>query len=69
MVDLISFIPSPATPLFFAYRQKNKKKRFKLLKKIIPFLEKTVEPDLVRKKYKNVLELCDNSPFCIIYKK
>ena len=42
---------------------------YKLLKKIIPFIDKNIEPDLVRRKYQNVLELCDNSPYCIIYKK
>ncbi len=42
---------------------------YKLLKKIIPLKEKNVEPELVRKKYQNILELCDNSPYCIIYRK
>ena len=42
---------------------------YKLLKKIIPLSEKNSEPELVRKKYQNVLELCDNSPYCIIYRK
>lgn len=42
---------------------------YKLLKKIIPLIDKNSEPELVRRKYKNVLELCDNLPYCIIYKK
>ena len=42
---------------------------YKLLKKIIPLIDKNSQPDLVRKKYKNVLELCDNLPYCIIYRK
>lgn len=42
---------------------------YKLLKKIIPTIEKNTNPELVRKKYQNILELCDNSPYCIIYRK
>lgn len=42
---------------------------YKLLKKIVPLIDKNSEPELVRKKYQNILELCDNSPFCIIYRK
>lgn len=42
---------------------------YKLLKKIIPLSENNVEPEIVRKKYQNILELCDNSPFCMIYRK
>ena len=42
---------------------------YKLLKKILPLNEKYSEPELVRKKYQVVLELCDNSPYCIIYRK
>jgi len=42
---------------------------YKLLKKIIPMNEKYSEPEVVRKKYQNILELCDNSPYCIIYRK
>ena len=42
---------------------------YKLLKKIIPLSEKNADPELVRKKYQNILELCDNSPYCIIYRK
>ena len=42
---------------------------YKLLKKIIPLTDKNCEPEIVRKKYQNILELCDNSPYCIIYKK
>lgn len=42
---------------------------YKLLKKIIPLSEKNSDPELVRRKYQNILELCDNSPYCIIYRK
>ena len=42
---------------------------YKLLKKIIPLIDKNSEPELVRSKYQNILELCDNSPYCIIYRK
>jgi hypothetical protein len=42
---------------------------YKLLKKIIPLNDKYSEPEIVRKKYQNILELCDNTPFCIIYRK
>jgi len=42
---------------------------YKLLKKIIPTNITNPEPELVRRKYQNVLELCDNLPYCIIYKK
>ena len=42
---------------------------YKLLKKIIPMNEKYSEPEVVRKKYQNILELCDNSPYCLIYRK
>jgi hypothetical protein len=42
---------------------------YKLLKKIIPLLESNYSPEIVRNKYKNILEICDNLPYCIIYKK
>ena len=42
---------------------------YKLMKKVIPLSEKNIDPEIVRKKYQNILELCDNSPFCIIYRK
>jgi len=42
---------------------------YKLLKKIMPLSENISTPELVRKKYQNVLEICDNSEYCIIYKK
>jgi len=42
---------------------------YKLLKKVIPLSEKNIDPEIVRKKYQNILELCDNTPFCIIYRK
>lgn len=42
---------------------------YKLLKKVIPLSERNTDPEIVRKKYQNILELCDNSPYCIIYRK
>ena len=42
---------------------------YKLLKKIIPLIDKNSQPELVRRNYQNILELCDNSPYCIIYRK
>jgi hypothetical protein len=42
---------------------------YKLLKKIIPLFDNNYSPELVRKKYQNILEICDNSPYCIIYRK
>jgi hypothetical protein len=42
---------------------------YKLLKKIIPMNETRVEPDKVRSKYSNILELTDNAAYCVIYKK
>jgi len=42
---------------------------YKLLKKIIPLSDSKESPELVRKKYQNILELSDNQPFCIIYRK
>lgn len=42
---------------------------YKLIKKILPLTEANNTPELVRKKYQNILELCDNSDYCIIYKK
>jgi hypothetical protein len=42
---------------------------YKLIKKILPLTELNNTPELVRKKYQNILELCDNSQYCIIYRK
>lgn len=42
---------------------------YKLMKKILPLVDSNVEPEFVRNKYRNILELCDNSTYCIIYKK
>lgn len=42
---------------------------FKLLRKILPSCEKNVEPEIVRKKYRNIIEICDNPLCCMIYKK
>lgn len=42
---------------------------YKLMKKILPLNDNNSDPDLVRNKYKNILELCDNPICCMIYKK
>lgn len=42
---------------------------YKLMKKILPLNDKNTDPELVRKKYQNILELCDNPLCCMIYKK
>ena len=42
---------------------------YKLLKKVIPLSERNTDPEIVRRKYQNILDLCDNSPYCIIYRK
>ena len=42
---------------------------YKLLKKVIPMSEKKVEPDMVREKYSKIIDVTDNDPFCVIYKK
>ena len=42
---------------------------YKLIKKILPLNETNNTPELVRKKYRNIIELCDNSIYCMIYKK
>jgi len=42
---------------------------YKLLKKIIPMYESVVEPDKVRSKYSKIIDITDNEPYCVIYKK
>lgn len=42
---------------------------YKLLKKILPLSDSKSSPELVRKKYQNILELSENQPFCIIFRK
>jgi hypothetical protein len=66
--DIVNFILSNKIDKVL-YKGEPNDINYKLLKKIIPLSDKNTEPDIVRKKYKNVLEICDNSPFCIIYKK
>ena len=51
------------------YKGDPKEINYKLLKKIIPFNEIRVEPDKVREKYSHILELSDNAPYCVIYRK
>lgn len=42
---------------------------YKLLKKVIPMSGNRVEPDMVREKYSKIVDITDNEPYCIIYKK
>jgi len=42
---------------------------YKLLKKVIPLNETNSQPELVRKKYKNILKLFNNQKYCVIYRK
>jgi len=43
---------------------------YKLLKKVIPMNEsKRVEPDMVREKYSKIIDITDNEPYCVIYKR
>ena len=51
------------------YKGDHNEINYKLLKKIIPLSDSKESPELVRKKYQNILELSDNQPFCIIYRK
>ena len=51
------------------YKGAPKDINYKLLKKVIPMNESHPQPDRVRGKYSNILELSDNEPYCIIYKK
>lgn len=66
--DIVNFILSDKIDKVL-YKGEPNDINYKLMKKVIPLSEKNTEPEIVRKKYQNILELCDNSPFCIIYKK
>ena len=66
--DIVDFILSDKIDKVL-YKGEPNEINYKLLKKIIPLSEKNSDPELVRKKYQNILELCDNSPYCIIYRK
>lgn len=66
--DIVDFILSDKIDKVL-YKGEPNDINYKLLKKIIPLMDKNVEPELVRRKYKNVLEICDNLPYCLIYKK
>jgi len=68
--DIVNFILSDKIDKVI-YKGEPNDINYKVLKKVIPLsdLNPNPEPDLVRKKYQNVLELCDNTPYCIIYKK
>ena len=66
--DIVEFILSDKIDRVL-YKGEPKDINYKLLKKILPLVESNVEPDIVRKKYQNILELCDNSPYCLIYRK
>lgn len=66
--DIVEFILSDKIDKVL-YKGEPNDINYKLLKKVIPLSEKNTEPEIVRKKYQNILELCDNTPYCIIYRK
>jgi hypothetical protein len=66
--DIVEFILSDKIDKVL-YKGEPNVINYKLLKKIIPLIDSNSEPEIIRKKYQNILELCENSPYCIIYKK
>jgi hypothetical protein len=66
--DIVEFILSDKIDRIL-YKGEPNEINYKLLKKILPLIESNIEPEIVRKKYQNILELCDNSPYCLIYRK
>jgi hypothetical protein len=66
--DIVEFILSDKIDKVL-YKGEPNDINYKLLKKIIPLMDANAEPEMVRKKYQHILELCDNSPYCIIYRK
>lgn len=66
--DIIGFILSDKIDKVL-YKGEPNLINYKLMKKILPLSEKNINPEIVRKKYQNILELCDNTPYCIIYRK
>jgi hypothetical protein len=66
--DIVDFILSDKIDKVL-YKGEPNDINYKLMKKVIPLSEKNTDPEIVRKKYQNILELCDNTPFCIIYRK
>ena len=50
------------------YKGEPEEINYKLLKKIIP-LSGDIIPDRVRNKYKQILELTEHEPYCIVYRK
>jgi hypothetical protein len=66
--DIVDFILSDKIDKVL-YKGEPNDINYKLMKKVIPLAEKNTDPEIVRKKYQNILELCDNTPFCIIYRK
>ena len=66
--DIVDFILSDKID-HVLYKGDPHEINYKLLKKIIPLSGTNSEPDLVRRKYQNILELAENQPFCMIYKK
>ncbi len=51
------------------YKGDPKDINYKLLKKVIPMSEKKIEPDMVREKYSKIIDITDNEPYCVIYKR
>ena len=68
--DIVDFILSDKIDKVL-YKGEPNDINYKLLKKIIPLSESNVnpDPDVVRKKYQSYLDICDNTQYCIIYKK
>lgn len=66
--EIINFIFSDKIDKVL-YKGDPKDINYKLLKKVIPMNENYPVPEKVRGKYSNILELTDNEPYCIIYKR
>jgi len=67
--EMINFIFSDRVDKVL-YKGAPKDINYKLLKKVIPMNEsKRVEPDMVREKYDKIIDITDNEPYCIIYRK
>lgn len=66
--EIINFIFSDKIDKVL-YKGDPKDINYKLLKKVIPMNESRVEPEQVREKYSKIIDITDNDPYCIIYKR
>ena len=66
--EMINFIFSNKVDKVL-YKGVPKDINYKLLKKVIPMSEKRAEPDMVRGKYFKIIDITDNEPYCVIYRK